>query len=177
VDRTGNARGNIIRPSSALPHARHFASKFQPTEIIGTREGSQTHFGWPGAFSISRTINTSLGIPLPGCSNLSLSLSLSLSLAQVPSLSSSSSSSGLSLPPTRNASRIDNALDASPSLPLSFRSRLSSAPIGPPMAPLKGMLRTSIILANPAGFTDTSQEQMNASHFDAFMNTPGYIGG
>lgn len=33
------------------------------------------------------------------------------------------------------------------------------------------MLRTSIILPDPAGFTDTSQEQMNASHFDGFMNT------
>jgi len=39
------------------------------------------------------------------------------------------------------------------------------------MAPLQGMLRTSIILANPAGFMDTSREQMNAGHFDGFMNT------
>jgi len=46
------------------------------------------------------------------------------------------------------------------------------------MAPLvpKGMLRTSIILPDPAGFTDTSQEQMNASHFDGFMNTLGEDG-
>lgn len=46
------------------------------------------------------------------------------------------------------------------------------------MAPLvpRGMLRTSIILPDPAGFTDTSQEQMNASHFDGFMNTLGEDG-
>lgn len=107
--------------SSVSSHARHFASKFQPTETIETREGSQTHFGWPGAFSISRTINTSHGIPLPGCSNLSGSrgplshrvrrLTLSLSLS-------------------RNASWIDNVL----LLSLSPRPRLPSAPIGS-MAP------------------------------------------
>jgi len=42
------------------------------------------------------------------------------------------------------------------------------------------MLRTSIILPDPAGFTDTLQEQMNASHFDGFdgfMNILGKDGG
>lgn len=60
----------------------------------------------------------------------------------------------------------------------SFWPRLSSAPIGPSTAPLvpRGMLRTSIILPDPASFTDTSQEQMNASHFDGFMNTLGEDG-
>lgn len=49
----------------------HFVQKFRSTEIIGGRERGQTHFGSLGAFSISRSINTSLGIPLPCCSNLS----------------------------------------------------------------------------------------------------------
>lgn len=71
---------------------------------------------------------------------------------------------------TRNASWIDIVLSLS--LSRSFWPRLSSALIGSSMAPLvpRGMLRTSIILPDPAGFTDTSQEQMNASHFDGFMN-------
>lgn len=47
------------------------------------------------------------------------------------------------------------------------------------MAPLvvRGMLRTSIILPDPASFTDTSQEQMNASYFDGFMNILDEDGG
>lgn len=74
---------------------------------------------------------------------------------------------------------IDRHRSFSLSLSLSpFWPRLSSAPIGPSMAPFvpRGMLRTSIILPDPAGFTDTSQEQMNASHFDGFMNTLGERG-
>lgn len=148
------------------PQERHFARKFQPTETIGTREGSQTHFGWPGAFSISRTINTSLGIPLPECSNLSGSRSplsfypLSLSRSQETPHGSTSFFLSLSL---------SLAFFLAPSL---FRSDRSMAPFVP-----RGMLRTSIILPDPVGFTDTSQEQMNASHFDGFMNILGEDGG
>lgn len=110
------------------------------------------------AFSISRTINTSLGIPLPRVFQ-----SLWLPKSLLPSFA-------ISLSLLRETLRIDKF-----SLSLSFWSRFSSVPIGLSMAPLvpKGMLRTSIILPDPAGFMDTSQEQMNASHFDGFMNTLG----
>lgn len=43
----------------------HFIPKFQPTETReGKRKEGRTHFGSLGAFSISRAINTSHGIPL-----------------------------------------------------------------------------------------------------------------
>lgn len=102
------------------------------------------------------------------------SQSAPISLARKSPLSLSAVSPSLSQEtPHGSASFLLSFSSLSPSRP--FWPRLSSAPIGPSMAPFvpRGMLRTSIILPDPAGFTDTSQEQMNASHFDGFMNTLG----
>lgn len=140
--------------------------KFQPTETIGTREGSQTHFGWPGAFSISRTINTSL----------SESPSRGAPISPVPSRSPFLSASTVFLS-ARETPRGSTMFLLSLSLFLFglFRSDRSVRRWRP------SYRRGCCVHLSfyPAGFTDTSQEQMNASHFDGFMNTlgEGWTGG